>query len=154
MAKRKLPDEKTKALRQHGTLHPDPGDVEDELFRDSDFFDRRDLVQVRYEMLRRVRVDGRPTSEVAARFGISRPTYYKASADFEREGLAGLVPRKRGPREGHKLTEEAVAALEHALEQDPSLDSMALVDLVRRRFGAEVHPRTVERALRRKKKRQ
>ncbi len=153
MAKTKhAPDAKTEALRSHGTLHHRPADVTDELFGDSDFFDRRDLVQVRYEMLRRVRTEGRPVSETAGRFGVSRPTYYKRDADFTREGLSGLLPRKRGPKGGHKLTDEIVAQLAAARDDDPSVDTASLVLMVRERFGIEVHSRSIERALRRQKK--
>jgi hypothetical protein len=38
----------------------------------------------------------------------SRPTYYQAEADFQRDGLFGLLPEKRGPRQGHKLTPEVL----------------------------------------------
>lgn len=151
MTKRRGADDKTRSLREQGALHPRPSDVKDELF-DGAFFDPRDVVQVRYEMLRRVNADGREVSEVAAGFGVSRPTFYKAKEDFEREGLPGLIPRKRGPKGGHKLTEEVLVELERRLQKDASLSSAALADLVREQFGREVHPRTVERALERRKK--
>ena len=152
MTKLEPVDTKTQIMETQGTLNPRPDAVEDELFVQSDFFDRRDLVQVRYEMLRRVRTDGLSISEVATRFGVSRPTYYRIETDFEREGLKGLLPRKRGPRDGHKLTAEVVDELRAARKADSSLDTASLVALVRTRFGIEVHPRTVERALVRQEK--
>src|SRR5438309_1666608 len=63
-------DGKTEALRQQGALHPKPEAVQDEAFRQSEFFDPRDQVQVRYEMLRRHRVDGQAVTEVSAAFGV------------------------------------------------------------------------------------
>jgi len=48
------PDSKLAALAASGTVNPHAQDVQDPAFLDNDFFDRRDLVQVRYEMLRRV----------------------------------------------------------------------------------------------------
>ena len=75
MPKPKLPDSKTQVLRQRSTLNPNPEKVSDPLFAASDFFDARDLVQVRYEMVRRVRVDGQPSHSAAA-FGFSRPTLH------------------------------------------------------------------------------
>jgi len=45
----------------------------------------RDVVQVKYEMLRRVRVDQVPMARAARAFGFSRPAFYQAQA----------VPRKR-----------------------------------------------------------
>ena len=151
MATRRQPDAKTHSLRAHGALNPRPDAVHDELF-DGAFFDPRDIVQVRYEMLRRVRTDGRSVSAAATRFGVSRPTFYKVLADFGRDGLPGLVPRKRGPKGGHKITAEVLTAIERARAEDGSMDAAALVDVVRARFGRDVHPRTVERALARRKK--
>jgi transposase len=150
--KPKSRDPKADALRSAGALHPRPAAVHDELFADSDFFDRRDLVQVRYEMVRRVRTDGRPIAETATRFGVSRPTYYKLSVAFEREGIAGLLPRKRGPKGGHKLSAEVLDALRAARSEDPGAKTASLVELAQRRFGVAVHPRTVERALKRREK--
>jgi len=54
------PDPKREALRQQQTLNPRPARVSDPLFREQPFFDARDWLQVKYEMLRRVRVDGWP----------------------------------------------------------------------------------------------
>src|SRR5690349_15686821 len=51
-------DPKALLLAQCGTLHPHPQRVQDALFRGSTFFDPRDLIQVRYEMVRRFRVNG------------------------------------------------------------------------------------------------
>jgi transposase len=45
----------------------------DVLFIGNPFFDAKD----RYEKVRRHRVDGVSISEVATKFGISRPTFYK-----------------------------------------------------------------------------
>jgi hypothetical protein len=97
-----MPDDPAKrskrdALKRHGTLNPHPDVVTDPLFQTGDFFDPDDLVQVKYEMLRRVRVDKHPVSQSASAFGFSRPTYYQAEADFQRDGVMGLLPEKRGP---------------------------------------------------------
>lgn len=151
MTRRKT-DPKTHALRARGCLHPHPDKVSDELFASSEFFDARDLVQVKYEMLRRVRVDGRPVSESAARFGLSRPSYYQAQAAFEQGGLPALLPKKPGPRSPHKLSAEVVAALQEALTEKPERSAEDLVRLVDSRFGISVHRRSVERALARQGK--
>ena len=76
-------DPKVDALREHGCLHPHPEKVTDEAFVTNAFFDPRDLVQVKYEMLRRVRVDGQAVSHSAASFGLSRPSYYQAQAAYD-----------------------------------------------------------------------
>jgi len=102
-----MPDpQKTKRsfLRQQGTLNPRPQAVRHESFRDSEFFDPQDLVQVKYEMLRQVEVDKQPVSQAAKTFGFSRPSFYQAQAAFQEIGLAGLLPPKRGQPFGLKLT--------------------------------------------------
>jgi len=145
-------DPKADTLREQGCLHPHPEKVTDEAFAASEFFDPRDLVQVKYEMLRRVRVDGQPVSHSAAGFGLSRPSYYQAQAAYEEGGLPALLPRKPGPRRAHKLSEEVVAALKGALAERPELGLQDLVELVQERFGVSVHPRSIERALARQEK--
>jgi len=149
---RHKPDPKTDALHEQGCLHPHPEKVTDELFASGEFFDARDLVQVKYEMLRQVRIDGRPVSDSAARFGLSRPSYYQAQTAFEEGGLPALLPKKPGPRRAHKLSDEVMTALEEALTEEPELSSEDLVHLIEKRFGISVHRRSVERALARQEK--
>lgn len=144
--------DKTTTLRQQGCLHPNPQKVTDEQFASNELFDPRDLLQVKYEMLRRVRVDGLSVSQSAARFGLSRPSYYQAKKAFEEGGLPALLPRKPGPRRAHKLSAEVVDTLRGALSQEPELNSRELVRLVEERFGFSVHQRSIERALARPKK--
>lgn len=145
-------DPKADLLREQGCLHPHPEQVTDEAFVASEFFDRRDLVQVKYEMLRRVRVDGQSISQSAAGFGLSRPSYYQAQAAYEDGGLPALLPKKPGPRRAHKLSEEVVRALREALAEQPELSPRELVALAEERFGLSVHRRSIERALARQEK--
>jgi transposase len=121
--------------------------VLDEAFDGSEFLDARDMVQVKYEMVRRVRVDGASVSGSAAAFGFSRPSYYQAAGAIDDGGLAALVPARPGPRRAHKLTDEVVAFAAEAKADDPALRAADLVELIEARFGLRVHPRSVERAL-------
>lgn len=150
--KTRAADPKIDVLRRHSALNPHPDNVTDTLFKGSDFFDARDLVQVKYEMLRRVRVEHRSIRESASAFGFSRPSFYQAQAAFESAGLSGLLPKKPGPRRSHKLSAEVVEFLEQLQRDEPSLGSLELVERVRERFGRKVHPRSIERALARAKK--
>jgi len=152
MAKIPRPDAKLEALRQQGCLHPHPERVTDPLFVGADFFDGRDLVQVKYEMVRRVWVEGHPVGHSAQAFGFSRPSFYQARAALEREGLAGLVPKKKGPRRAHKLRAEVMAFLQQQVAQEPGLRASDLAARLRERFQLKVHPRSIERALARAKK--
>jgi transposase len=153
-----LPDagpatDKASALRRHHALNPRPERVADPAFNGQNpFFDRQDLVQVKYEMLRRVSEDGQAVAQASAAFGFSRPSFYEAQAAFERSGLPGLLPLRPGPRRAHKLSEPVLEVLEAALRDQPGLDSAALAVLVEERFGLRVHRRSVERALKRRGK--
>jgi transposase len=145
-------DAKLTSLKESGTANPHAQEVRDPAFVGSDFFDPRDLVQVKYEMLRRVSTDGQSIAETAEQFGVSRPTFYKTQTDFSRAGLVGLLPAKRGPRGPHKVTAEVLRFLEELRVQDESLDAQALAERVAQQFSLPIHPRTVERALARSKK--
>ncbi len=150
MAKR--PDPKIAALKLRGCLNPRPDRVTDTPFQANDFFDARDLVQVKYEMLRRARVDGLPVVASAAAFGFSRPSYYQSQAALEREGLRGLVPARPGPRRAHKLSDDVLAFIERKMEGGAISRPTDLASLVQERFGRKVHPRSIERALARQEK--
>jgi transposase len=143
-------DPRGDALRREGTLNTSAERVRDPKFQEGEFFDPRDIVQVRYEMLRRVRVENASVTEVSGEYGVSRPTYYQAMANFEEAGIAGLVPGKRGPRGPHKLRDEVMAFLERQVVPGQPVRARDLAALVLRTFALDVHPRTIERALRRK----
>jgi len=95
MARRRRDDPKQAALREARCLNPRPEAVADAAFTAGpEFFDARDLVQVKYEMVRRVRAEGQPATKAAAASGFSRPSYYQAAAAVDAGGLAGLVPAR------------------------------------------------------------
>lgn len=152
MAHPTRPDAKLAALREQGTVNPRPEAVTDELFRTHEWFDPRDLVQVKYEMLRRVRLEGQTVTRAAAAFGFSRLSFYQAQAVFAEGGLEGLVPKKRGPHGPHKLTGEVMALLEQMRDEDPSLRASEMSRRVSQRFRLQIHPRTIERVLARREK--
>ena len=145
--------EKAVSLRRHHTLHPRPQDVQDPAFTSGNpFFDSRDLVQVKYEMLRRVRQEGQSVSQSAAAFGFSRPSFYQTQAQFDQDGLHGLVRQQPGPKRAHKLSEPVVDLLEATLAEDTTLNSRRLSQRLWEQLGLRVHPRSVERALARRRR--
>lgn len=150
MAKRPT---KIDRLREAGMLNPQPERVSAPWFQAAGFFDAHDLLQVKYEMLRHARQDGVTKAKAAELFGLSRPTFYLAEAAFEQAGLPGLLPRPRGPKSAHKLTPEVMSLIhDHHSEGEP-IQARTLAQLVQQRLGVTVHPRSIERALGRKKKR-
>jgi hypothetical protein len=144
---RRREDPKVQALREERCLNPRPEAVRDPRFASSEFLDARDLVQVKYEMVRRVRVDGDAVSRTVADYGFSRPSFYEAAAALDAGGLAGLVPARPGPRRSHKMSDEVVTFAQKRLQGDPELRPADLVGPIEDRFGVRVHPRSIERAL-------
>jgi hypothetical protein len=145
-------DSKVESLRRQGALNPRPQKVVDLLFQGSEFFDPRDLVQVRYEMLRRVHIERAPVTEVVQAFGFSRPVFYQAQVLYQRGGLPGLIPQRPGPRHAHKLSDPVVDFLLQQQLRDPLISAPALAELLRQQFDLAVHPRSIERAMERKRK--
>ena len=140
-------DTKLEALREQGTLNPNPEGVKDPLFQKNEFFDPRDLLQVKYEMLRRVQTEGSAVTAVARAFGFSRVTFYQILKRFQEDGIGGLIPKLRGPKSAHKLSKNLMAFVETLLAEKPALRSKDIAKLIKIRFDVSVHPRSIERAL-------
>jgi transposase len=151
---RRVEDPKVAALRETRCLNPHPEAVTDERFASSDFFDPRDLAQVKYEMVRAVREEDMPVTVAAAGFGLSRQSYYQAAAALDQGGLPALAAAKPGPKGAHKLTDEVCAFVDAALAADPGLRAGDLTGPIERVFGVRVHARSIERALARWRGRQ
>ena len=148
-------DSKKAALRAAGALHPNPKAIRDEAFLQGDFFDPNDLVQVKYEMLRRHREEQKTVAEVARAFGTNRQTFYSAKSLFDSQGIPGLIPKRRGPRGAHKCTEEVLDFAEQWKDGHPDEGTVRLSEAIEQHFGIRINPRSIDRALvRRKKKRQ
>ena len=143
---------KLQSLRESGTLNPTPEGVRHPAFAESVFFDPNDLLQVKYEMLRALDMDGQSIAGTAEAFGVSRPTVYEAKANFETKGLLGLLPEKRGPKHPHKLTPQVMKAVVRWILEEPEIDSSDLAARVKERWRFTVHPRTIEKALAREAK--
>jgi transposase len=137
---------KIDVLAEDGALNPMPENVLDPKFQEGSFFDPHDAVQVKYEMLRRVSVEKASVTSVSDEYGVSRPTFYQARMDFEEGGIAGLMPRKRGPHGPHKIQGDVLAFLKTRLAPGEPIRARELARLVRKEFGLDVHPRTIERA--------
>jgi transposase len=145
-------DAKVERLKVRGALNRHPEQVRVPWFQADRFFDARDLVQVKYEMLRQVSIEGAKKADAAALFGVSRPTFYQAEAAFAQHGLAGLLPQQRGPRSPHKLTPEVMAFIDIRLGGEHPPSARELSRAIQAELGLSVHPRSIERALARKKK--
>jgi len=138
---------KRQQLAASGTLNPTPEKVQDHLFQSYAFFDPDDALQVKYEMLRRVERAGRSVTQAAQDFGFSRRHFYDLQHQFAAQGFQGLVPKKRGPKGAHKLTDDVVDFLDKAREEIPCPKAAELARRVHDRFELSVHPRSIEKSL-------
>jgi transposase len=139
-------------LAASGTLNPSPEKVHDSLFQSHTFFDPHDALQVKYEMLRRVEKDGRSVTRAANDFGFSRRHFYELQKQFAEHGFQAFVPKKRGPKGAHKLTDAVMDFIDQARQDSPGCKASELSHRVQEQFGLRVHPRSIEKALARKKK--
>ena len=144
--------EKQDRLRKAGTLNRTPDNVSDPMFTAGDFFDARDLLQVRYEMVRLVRIGQATLAQAAARFGVSRPTCFRMVKAFDSAGLQGLIPAPRGPRGPHKITPQMLRFVDDYRARHGRVGARRLVPLIEAEFGVRVHPRGLEKALERSQK--
>src|SRR5207302_11158166 len=119
-------DPKLAALRQQGTLNPRPGKVSDALFVKDSFFDSRDLVQVKYAMLRRVQAENHSVVRTATAFGLSQPSCYQARHTFEQDGPVAILPHRRHPQQAQKEPDGALACLGETQQKEPSRRTRAL----------------------------
>jgi transposase len=78
--------------------------------------------------------------------------YYQAQTAFEDQGLPGLIPKRPGPRRAHKLSETVLEYLDQERAADKSLRAKDLAERVLKKFGLSVHPRSIERALSKRRK--
>ena len=147
-------DDKTESLKKYGALNPHPEKVVEETFSNAalEFFDPHDLVQVKYEMLRAVEKEGRSVKHASHAFGFSRPAFYQAQSQFKQDGVTGLAKKRPGPKSAHKLTADIISFIEDKIEAGKPLRARKLSPLIKAKFGKNVHPRSIERAVARRKK--
>lgn len=151
MAKHRINRGKTNELEVSGTFNRQHQSVLDELFQEDNFFDPQDLIQVKYEMLRRVKKDNWTVTRASETYGFSRFAYYQIETGFTERGLFGLLPKKKGPQRSHKLTDEILTFVNDLVEEKGHSQE-ELAEIVRHRFAIDVHPRSIGRAIVRWKK--
>lgn len=140
-------------LKESATFNPKALGVKDELFVKHGFFDPRDAVQVKYEMLRKVGKERVEVKEAVHLFGMSRQYYYKIKNAFDQKGMAGLLPEKRGPKHPFKLTDDVVRFIDKIVKGEPSVTNQQITEKINDRFKVVIHPRTIERIRKGQKKR-
>jgi len=136
---------KREFLRAAGAWNVRARRVESPVFAQSDFFDPRDKVQVKYEMLRAHEIEGVSVFAACRQFGFSRESFYTTAMALGTKGVVGLADQKRGRKGPHKLTPEVQQFILQEMEKDPTLSGAALAERVATQFSVSVHRRSIER---------
>ncbi len=142
-------DPKVMSLEASGTRNRHPERIRSRRFQDGGFFDPRDLLQVRYEMVRST--GNAPLAAVAAEFGVSVPTCVRIRRNFREGGLQALVPRRRGPRRAHKVSDEILDFIAAFRSEHGPVGARRLVPVIEERFGVSLHSRSINKALERQR---
>ena len=98
------------------------------------------------------RQDGLTQSQISEFLAKDKAAITRLLNALEKEGLAGLLPRRPGPKRAHKLTDEVMAFIDEELREGRAVSSEEMSQRVEERFGLSVHPRSIERALARREK--
>ena len=139
---------KLRQLKLAGLLHANPEKIQDPLFTEHpDFFDPRDLLQVRYEALRAHLFDGDQIARVCRRFATSRQTFYAILRKFVEKGSSGLLPNKAGPKGPSKLSIDVLSFARAEYGRGPEITGAELAARIKSKFRVGIHKRTMERLL-------
>jgi hypothetical protein len=132
-------------LKYARCLHPTPEHVHDERFQDEGgFFDPKDIVQVKYELLRLCQIEGSDVASACERFGFSRTTYYKVYEAFLNGGIPALMGRPRGRPGPIKLNEILLGYLIAEKARNPKLSASHMVTKVRNRYNVKLSERMIQ----------
>ena len=142
---------KTEILIANGTYYKRYLSVKKQGFNVGGFYDPRDIVQVKYEMIREAQDSGRTIRDVAEDFGFSRTAYYAIKEDFDANGMLAFIPEKKGPRRQYKLTEQLREFVDEYAAGHPKARAAEIVGAIMSERGVEISKRTVERYTAKKK---
>jgi len=132
-------------MKRNGSFNKNYANVSASIFEASPFFDKRDIVQVKYEMVRAASRGEGSIYEIAAAHGFSRKSYYQTSKAFESGGLCALVPKKTGPKGPTKINCEITAYIEGYYAEHPKAGVNEISEALKEEKGVKVHPRTIYR---------
>ena len=134
-----------KFLKYVRCLHPTPELVHDERFQEEGgFFDPKDIVQVKYELLRLCHVEGNDVASACARFGFSRTTYYKVYEAFLDGGIPALMGRPKGRPKPIKLNEIVLGYLIAEKAKNPNLAALKMVSDIMNRYAVKLSERMIQ----------
>jgi transposase len=138
---------KEDSLKKSNCFNQNYENVTAGIFKTSSFFDSRDIVQVKYEMIRAVSNAEGTITDISCAYGFSRKSYYQVNEAFQSGGLDALVPKKKGPKKPHKLTPEALTFINSFLESNPKAKADKISLALETELGISIHSRTIYRHL-------
>ena len=141
---------KEDTLKKNGCFNNNYENVSASIFKSGPFFDKRDIVQVKYEMIRAVSKEEGSITEIADIYGFSRKSYYKINEAYEIGGLYALIPKKTGPKKPHKLTPEVLEFIDSYLIDHKNAKAQEISIQLETEKGIRIHPRTIYRYLEKK----
>ena len=136
---------KEDSLKDNGSFNRRYMNVHADVFKTGPFFDARDLIQVKYEMLRAVVKDNVRVTDVPDEFGFSRKTYYQINKTFEDGGLNALIPKKPGPKGPNKLHGKVSEFIDSYVSDHKNAKAREIATQLEKVLGVRIHPRTIER---------
>lgn len=142
---------KATIMKENGTFNRHYKKISVPYFQQGIFFDSRDIVQVKYEMLRSVESGEVTVTEAARQFGLSREAFYKNKAAYERGGIQALIPQKTGPKQAHKLLPEGTMFIDNYVSEHPNARAAEINARLKEKLGISVNKRTIERYLSKKR---
>ncbi len=132
-------------LKRARCLNHEPERVQDPYFiQQTDFFDPKDIVQVKYELLRRCEVEKKEVASTCHDFGFSRTTYYKVQRAFYNGGLPQLMGKPRGRQKPIKLTETVLGFLIAEKARNNKLTAKEMAKRLKERYQVELTERMIQ----------
>ena len=145
-------DDKVKILKENGSFNRNASSVINPLFKSNPYFDAKDLVQVKYEMLRAVKNDELSVSDASMQFGFSRTAYYKIEKRFMEAGVDGLCLQKTGPKSPAKITGDVLSFASGLKASHPNITNDEIIREIQTQKGVTIHKRSLQRERAKKKR--
>ena len=143
---------KSKNLKKFGCINPSPEKVKDICFNSNSFFDPEDLMQVKYEMIRKVKTNESNVTQACRDFGFSRVSFYKILKIFDEFGISGFIPKTTGPTKGHKLTPEIHDYIKDIISKPMKISAKEISRIIKDVYSVELSIRTINRCITKIKK--
>ena len=138
---------KDETLKESGCFNANHANVTAGIFSSNPFFDKKDVIQVKYEMIRAASNGEGSVTEIADAHGFSRKSFYQIGKAFASGGLGALVPKKKGPKGPSKLNPEALGFINDFSEMNKGAKAGEISAALEAAKGVKVHPRTIHRQL-------